>query len=101
MERSEITTRIYNAVRNITKGKVATYKQIAEIAGNSKMSRAVGNALHRNPDHNSIPCHRVVNAKGELSKAFAFGGIEGQKKYLQEDGVEVIDGKVDLSKFGI
>ena len=101
MEHSELTTRFYNAVRSIPKGKVATYKQIAEMAGNSKMARAVGNVLHRNSDHNSIPCHRVVNAKGELSEAFAFGGIEGQKKFLQEDGVEVIDGKVDLSKFGI
>ena len=101
MGHSELAIRIYNAVRNIPKGKVATYKQIAEMAGNSKMARAVGNALHRNPNHNSIPCHRVVNAKGELSKAFAFGGIEGQTKFLQEDGVEVIYGKVDLSKFGI
>jgi len=101
MKDSEIKTKIYNAVRDIPKGKVATYKQIAEIAGNPKLARVVGNALHRNPDHSSIPCHRVVNAKGELSKAYAFGGIEGQKKFLQEEGVEVIDEKVDLSKHGI
>lgn len=94
-------TKIYNAVRNIPKGKVATYKQIAEMTGNSKMARVVGNALHRNPDHSSIPCHRVVNVKGELSASFAFGGIEGQAKFLQEEGVEVIDGKVDLLKYGI
>ena len=94
-------TRIYDAVRNIPRGKVATYKQIAEMVGNPKMARVVGNALHKNPDHNSIPCHRVVNAKGELSASFAFGGLEGQTKFLQEEGVEVINGKVDLSKFGI
>ena len=101
MKDSELKTKIYNAVRSIPKGKVATYKQIAEIAGNSKLARVVGNALHRNPDHSSIPCHRVVSAKGELSIAYAFGGLEGQTKFLQEEGVEVTDVKVDLSRFGI
>ena len=101
MRNEELNSKIYSAVRSIPKGKVATYKQIAEITGNHKLARAVGNALHRNPDHSSIPCHRVVNTKGELSKAYAFGGIEGQMKFLQEEGVEVTDGKVDLSKYGI
>ena len=101
MKDDTLNIRIYNAVRTIPKGKVATYKKIAEIVGNPKLARTVGNALHRNPDHSSIPCHRVVNTKGELSKAYAFGGIEGQKKFLQEEGVEVINGKVDLSKYGI
>ncbi len=101
MKDSELKTKIYNVVRIIPKGKVATYKQVAEIAGNPKLARAVGNALHWNPVHSSIPCHRVVNAKGELSIAYAFDGLEGQKKFLQEEGVEVINGKVDLSKYGI
>ena len=68
------TKRIYEAVKKIPKGCVATYGQIAELAGNKGMARAVGNALHRNPDPDSIPCYRVVNSKGELSGAFAFGG---------------------------
>jgi O-6-methylguanine DNA methyltransferase len=59
--------RIYEAVKKIPKGKVATYGQVAELAGDRKMARAVGNALHKNPDPDSIPCYRVVNAKGELS----------------------------------
>ena len=101
MATTEITRRIYDAVRSIPKGKVATYKQIAELAGDPKMCRAVGNALHKNPDHNSIPCHRIVNAKGELSEAFAFGGKEGQKRFLQDEGVEVTNGRVDLSVYGI
>ena len=71
------------------------------MAGNPKMSRAVGNALHKNPDPEHIPCFRVVNAKGELAGAFAFGGERTQAKLLEEDGVEVIDGKVDLKKYGI
>ncbi len=63
--------RIYEAVKKIPKGRVATYGQIAELAGDKKMARAVGNALHKNPDPGSIPCYRVVNAKGELAGEFA------------------------------
>ena len=95
------TKRIYEAVKKIPKGRVATYAQVAEMAGNKKMSRAVGNALHKNPDSEHIPCFRVVNSKGELAPAFAFGGEDEQRKRLEEDGVEVKDGKVDLKKYGI
>ena len=95
------TKRIYEAVKKIPKGKVATYAQVAEMAGNKKMSRAVGNALHKNPDPEHIPCFRVVNSKGELAPAFAFGGEDEQRKRLEADGVEVKDGKVDLKKYGM
>ena len=95
------TKRIYEAVKRIPAGHVATYGQVAEMAGNKKMSRAVGNALHKNPDPDNIPCFRVVNSKGELAGAFAFGGEDVQAKLLKADGVEVIDGKVDLKKYGI
>lgn len=94
------TKRIYEAVKKIPKGKVATYGQIAELAGDKKMSRAVGNALHKNPDPENIPCYRIVNAKGELSGAFAFGGMGRQQKLLEEDGIKVLNGKVDLNKYG-
>lgn len=93
--------RIYEAVKKIPKGHVATYGQIAELAGDRKMARAVGNALHKNPDPEHIPCFRVVNAKGELSGAFAFGGAGEQERLLLEDGVEVVKGKVNLDKYGI
>ncbi|MBO6048292.1 MAG: methylated-DNA--[protein]-cysteine S-methyltransferase, partial [Spirochaetales bacterium] len=66
--------RIYEAVRKIPYGHVATYAQVAEMAGDRKMARAVGNALHKNPDPDTIHCFRVVNSKGELSGEFAFGG---------------------------
>lgn len=95
------TKRIYEAVKNIPKGKVATYGQVAAMAGNERMARAVGNALHKNPDPDTIPCYRVVNAKGELAKAFVFGGINVQAAMLEQDGIEVVDGKVDLKKYGI
>lgn len=93
--------RIYEAVLRIPKGKVATYGQIAALAGNPKMARAVGNALHKNPDPDRIPCYRVVNAKGELAGEFAFGGAGEQAKLLAADGIEVINGRVDLEKYGI
>lgn len=93
------TKRIYEVVKRIPKGKVATYGQVAAMAGNEKMSRAVGNALHKNPEPGIIPCHRVVNSKGILSGEFAFGGMDAQAKLLEEEGVKVVDGKVDLNKY--
>ncbi len=93
--------RIYEAVRKIPKGHVATYGQIAELAGDKNMARAVGNALHHNPAPDTIPCFRIVNAKGELAGQFAFGGACVQARLLEEDGVEVVDGRVDLKKYGI
>ena len=95
------TQRIYEAVRKIPAGHVATYGQIAELAGNPRMSRAVGNALHKNPDPDGTPCFRVVNSKGELSGEFAFGGAGRQQALLEADGIEVADGRVDLAKYGI
>lgn len=95
------TRRIYEAVKKIPRGRVATYGQIAELAGDRKMSRAVGNALHKNPDPDTIPCYRVVNSKGELSGEFAFGGAGAQARLLEADGIEVVDGKVDLRVYGM
>lgn len=95
------TKRIYEAVKRIPKGKVATYRQVAAMAGNPKMCRAVGNALHKNPNPEEIPCYRVVNAKGELAGEFAFGGKGAQAKRLMEDGIFVENGRVDLKKYGM
>lgn len=95
------TKRIYEAVKKIPKGHVATYGQVAALAGDKNMARAVGNALHRNPDPEHIPCFRVVNAKGELAGGFAFGGADVQAWLLRADGVEVEKNRVDLTRFGI
>ena len=91
--------RIYEAVKKIPYGHVATYGQVAEMAGDRKMARAVGNALHKNPDPEGIPCYRVVNAKGELAGEFAFGGAGRQARLLLAEGIEVTDGRVDLEKY--
>lgn len=93
------TKRIYEVVKKIPKGKVATYGQVAELAGDKRMARAVGNALHKNPNPDNIPCFRVVNAKGELAGEFAFGGAGEQAKLLEADGIKVVDGRVDLEKY--
>lgn len=73
--------KVYHMVEQIPKGKVATYGQIAFLCGKLRAARAVGNALHENPFEGCVPCHRVVNAKGELSGAFAFGGENGSGSY--------------------
>ena len=91
--------RIYAAVQTIPKGKVASYGQIALLAGNPRWARVVGYALHVNPDPGHIPCYRVVNRNGEVSRSFAFGGENVQIELLRAEGVEVSGGRVDLSKY--
>lgn len=95
------TKKIYEAVCRIPRGMVATYGQVAELAGNKKMARAVGNALHKNNDPDTIPCYRVVDSKGSLAGAFAFGGPCAQAELLRADGIEVVDNKVDLKRYAI
>ena len=91
--------RIYEVVKQIPYGKVATYGQVAELAGSKRWSRVVGYALHANPDPDNIPCFRVVNRFGEVSKAFAFGGENKQIELLEAEGVEFVDGRVDMKKY--
>lgn len=91
--------KIYEVVKRIPKGKVATYGQVARLAGNSDWSRVVGYALHANPDPDNIPCFRVVNRFGKLAPAFAFGGADEQARLLRADGIEVINNSVDLNKY--
>lgn len=84
---SEFDTRIYDVVRHIPRGRVATYGQVALLAGYPGAARAVGSALHRNPYEGYVPCHRVVNATGRLSPHFAFGGPEIQRDLLAVEGI--------------
>lgn len=91
---------VYNIVKQIPKGKVATYGQIAKILGSPKKSKVVGWALHKNPYYGKVPCHRVVDRNGSLSGSFAFGGELMQKKLLEDEGI-IIDknGKINLEKY--
>ena len=93
---------IYEVVKSIPKGKVATYGQVARLAGNPRWSRVVGYALHVNPAPGVIPCHRVVNREGKVAPAFAFGGSDIQRELLEAEGIVFEqDGHVDLKKYGI
>lgn len=100
MSEKTVFERIYDVVRRIPSGKVATYGQIAMLAGNPRWARAVGYALHANPEPSVIPCHRVLNRFGKTAPAFAFGGADRQAELLRAEGVEVSeDGFVDLDRF--
>ncbi len=90
---------IYDVVKQIPRGKVATYGQVAALAGNKRWARVVGYALHANPDESGIPCYRVVNREGRVSDAFAFGGRNVQIERLEADGIPCPDGYVDLEKY--
>ena len=93
--------RVYSFLKTVPRGKVVTYGQIAEYLGNKGLSRAVGNILHRNPDPEHIPCHRVVNAVGTVSEAYAFGGAENQRRRLEEEGIVFEEnGRIDIGKYG-
>lgn len=89
--------KIYDTVKKIPYGKVATYGQIALLSGNPRWAYA----LHSNPNPDEIPCYRVVNRNGETASSFAFGGGEAQRMLLEMEGVEFDEnGKIDLKKYG-
>ena len=92
--------KIYDVVCQIPKGKVATYGQVASLAGNPRWARVVGYALHNNPAPGLIPCHRVVNREGKVAEAFAFGGGQTQRSLLEAEGIVFEkDGLINLSKY--
>ena len=80
--------KVYEAVKSIPDGKVASYGMIALLCGNPKASRQGGWALHVNPSPDTIPCYKVVFKDGSLSEGFAFGGEGEQRRLLEADGVE-------------
>ena len=92
--------KIYDVVKRIPKGKVASYGTVAAMAGNPRWARVVGYALHSNPEPITIPCHRVVTKDGRVSVAFAFGGENMQRLLLNEEGIEFLDnGNIDMNKY--
>ena len=92
--------KVYEAVKLIPCGRVATYGQIAAAVGSRRLARVVGYALHVNPQPGVIPCHRVVKRDGSVSSAFAFGGANRQVELLKAEGVEFLDAThVDMKRF--
>lgn len=99
IQKSSFYEDVYEVVRHIPKGKVATYGMIASIIGSVRLARAVGYALHANPDNKLTPCHRVVFRDGSLSPAFVFGGEQVQRTLLEKEGITFDEnGKVNLEK---
>lgn len=88
---------VWDIVRRIPAGRVATYGQVAKLAETNP--RTVGQLLHKNLDPENIPCHRVVDRDGKISENFAFGGWREQRKRLVDEGVAFIDAThVDLKR---
>lgn len=88
--------KVYKICRSIPKGKVATYGQLARLAGKPKAARAVGALMRTNPDAPIVPCHRVVSSDGNLTGYSAIGGVAQKKKMLIEEGVSFKNSRVDL-----
>lgn len=97
----EFADRVFSVVRQVPRGKVATYGQVARLIGSPRSARYVGYALRANPapgtDPECVPCHRVIFKDGGLCKSFAFGGPDEQRAMLEAEGVTFCDdAHVDL-----
>jgi len=87
-----LSSEAYSLLKKIPRGKVTTYSEIARALGNRNLARAVGNALNRNPDLVSVPCHRVVRSDGSVG-GYRLGA--GKKiELLESEGVDVVDGRI-------
>ena len=96
MQISSFNQKIYSLLKRVPKGKVTTYKILAEALG-TKAYRAVGNAMNKNPNAPKVPCHRVIKSNGEVG-----GYAHGQERkisILKKEGIEIISNRVDLSKY--
>lgn len=97
MNNQETFARVYDLVKQIHCGRVATYGDVAGILGINP--RYVGYILHHNPYPAEVPCHRVVNSAGRVATTFAFGGGDAQQKLLEQEGVFFVNHRLDLSKY--
>ena len=97
---SDRYSRIYSVVEAIPTGQVATYGQVAALAGFAGQARQVGYALNSLPSESDLPWHRVINAKGEVSPRSESGWDNFQRHLLEEEGVVFADnGKIDLARY--
>lgn len=90
--------KVYMVAKRIPRGKVATYGEIARLAGNPKAARAVGSFMKTNPRAPIIPCHRVVASNGALTGYSAKGGLKTKKAMLIREGVHFKGSRVDLAR---
>ena len=99
MEEKNSFEKIYDVIRQIPEGKVASYGQIAALAGIRRWARVVGYALHAAPCNSDLPCHRVVTKEGRMSCAFGSGKCNRQTELLEAEGVKFVDGCVDMKVY--
>lgn len=97
-KQSAFAEKVFQAVAAVPEGRVATYGQIARLAGSPRAARAVGNLLRENTDP-SLPCHRVVSSQGQLAPEGTFGEAGEQERRLRAEGVETANGKVNLKRW--
>lgn len=98
----ELYKEIYKIVAEIPRGTVMTYGQVARSVGNPGWAKLVGRVVAETPEELDIPCHRVINGKGEMSPEYVFGGQDKQRKMLEDEGVIFkANGCVDLKKSGL
>ena len=95
--KTSFNERFYALLRTVPRGKVTTYKALANELGTAAY-RAVGNAMNKNPDAPRTPCHRVINADGRLG-GFA-SGLEKKKRLLAAENVKIENDRIDLDKYG-
>jgi len=96
--KSEFQDKCYKLLALVPKGKVTTYKSIAK-ALNSKAYRSVGSAMKQNSTPVLVPCHRVVLSNGSVGGYSGKEGVKGKIQLLRSEGVEIKNGKINLSKF--
>jgi len=92
--------RIWAVVRRIPAGRVATYGQVAALAGFASQARLAGYAMHALPAHSGVPWHRVINAQGRISLPVADGRYALQQAMLEAEGIVFHGGRVDLGRVG-
>ena len=91
------TARVVRALRAVPRGRVVTYGQLALMAGNPQAARQVVRVLCTMSGKEHLPWHRVINAKGMI--ALAGAGFREQKALLEQEGIEVVTGRIDLNRF--
>ena len=92
---TQFEQKVIEQLKKIPKGKVTTYGEIAKSLKKPKSSRAVGNAVGKNPFAPKVPCHRVVKSDGSLGGYSGKGGVQTKIKLLKKEGVEVKKGRVE------
>jgi len=92
----KFSERCYQILKEVPKGKVTTYKILANVLG-TKAYRAVGSAMKNNPYAPRVPCHRVIKSNGEIGE-YAFG-VQKKIALLEKEGIEIKNNKIDLNRF--